>query len=129
MTRRGYPPPLPTSLNFSFPDVPLAVDTLGASAERLLYVDPDLALVPIRQLLEVFVTHARGHGPAVEAEDENKLADVISVLLPTHLRGGPPSRLREISRACNPAVHHKVGCRSTDAVAKVPTSRSRRSTR
>ncbi len=110
---------MPSSLNFAFPDVPPAVDTLGASAERLIYVDPDLALVRIRQLLEVFVAHVSEQGPAVEATDEHNLGSVLSALLPTHVRGISHGTLRTIARACNEAVHHKVGHRATDAFAKV----------
>lgn len=57
------------SLNFSYPDLPTAVDELGADAELLALTHPDLSLVRIRMMVEVLATHLEGKTRHVPERD------------------------------------------------------------
>ncbi len=100
---------MPYSLNFRFDSAPSSVDALGASAEALLFTTPDLALLRVRQLLEVFVAHVRSQDATADNfEEGGSLGPVIGSLLPNHLRAVTQHELRLIARACNAAVHHNT---------------------
>jgi hypothetical protein len=58
------------SLNFHYPNLPTAVDELGADAEYLAVTYPDLALVRIRQMVEVLATHLEGKTRHVDTRDD-----------------------------------------------------------